>query len=133
MINLLLALIVLYSIFCFVLLRDRKVNKKQRRRRVYIAHPYGGNPENMKEIAKICRKAAVDGFLPISPVHAFSFLDEAVKDERELALGMCKELLLAADEIWLCGNWQNSEGCRIELKAAQENGLPILMLREGRK
>lgn len=95
-------------------------------KKVYIIHPFQGKEENRKKIDEICRVVAKMGFLPVSPVHAFSFLKDEVPEERELALKLCQELVKGCDQAWLFGDWENSEGCRIEIRTAKKVGIPIV-------
>ena len=95
-------------------------------KRVYIIHPFQGKEENRKKIDQICRAVANMGFLPVSPVHAFGFLDDNIPEERELALKLCQELVKGCDQAWLFGDWEKSEGCKIELRAAEETGVPVV-------
>ena len=95
-------------------------------KRVYIIHPFQGKEENRKKIDQICRAVANMGFLPISPVHAFGFLKDEVPEERELALKLCQELIKGCDQAWVFEGWQKSEGCKIEIQAAEETGVPVV-------
>ncbi|MFH0902398.1 MAG: hypothetical protein V2A73_17340, partial [Pseudomonadota bacterium] len=67
----------------------------RRRRRVYVCHPYGGDPEgNSLCVAGICRSLVEAGFMPIAPhLYLSAFIDE--RDERELALDLCLDLVAA--------------------------------------
>ena len=94
--------------------------------RIYIIHPFQGKEENRKKIDQICRAVANMGFLPVSPVHAFGFLRDEVPEERALALKLCQELIKGCDQAWVFGDWQKSEGCKIEIQAAEETGVPVV-------
>jgi hypothetical protein len=106
-------------------------------RKVYISHPLRGDidpkkpdisriAKNQNEVDQICRHIAEDypHILPLSPINAFSFLG-VLKDD-ETALDMCLKLLELADELWVYGDWDTSEGCRMEIERARELNLPIL-------
>ena len=95
-------------------------------KRVYIIHPFQGKEKNRKKIDQICRAVANMGFLPVSPVHAFSFLDDNVPGERELALKLCQELVKSCDQAWCFGEWEKSEGCKIEIQAAEEADVSVV-------
>lgn len=95
-------------------------------KRVYIIHPFQGKEENRKKIDQICRAVANMGYLPVSPVHTFGFLDDNIPEERELALKLCQELVKGCDQAWLFGDWEKSEGCKIEIQAAEETGVPVV-------
>jgi hypothetical protein len=105
-------------------------------RKVYISHPLRGgmdraNPDisgivrNKEKIDAICRDIAREypNVLPLSPVNAFSFFN--VFEEDEQALAMCLRLLELADELWMFGDWEYSEGCRIEMARASAREIPI--------
>lgn len=97
-------------------------------KKVFVSHPFRNNPtENMKAIAEICRNLAEKGeVMPISPVHAFAFLDDTNPDHRELALGYCAELIAVCDKLWLYGDWENSEGCQMEASFAYAWGIEVV-------
>ena len=95
-------------------------------KRVYIIHPFQGKGENLEKIGQICRAVANMGFLPVSPVHAFGFLKDEVSEERELALKLCQELIKGCDQAWCFGEWEKSEGCKIEIQAAEEAGVSVV-------
>ena len=38
----------------------------------------------------------------------------------------CLALLDVADELWVFGDWERSEGCRMEVEHARETGKAIL-------
>jgi hypothetical protein len=40
-------------------------------------------------------------------------------------LEYCLNLLSKANELWVFGNWEQSEGCLIEIDYAIENKIPI--------
>src|SRR5690606_5065989 len=93
---------------------------------VYIVYPFQEKEENRKKIDQICRAVANMGFLPVSPVHAFSFLNDDILEERHRALNLRQELVKVCDQVWLFGDWRKSEGCRREVRAAQEAGIPLI-------
>lgn len=84
-------------------------------KKIYVAHPYQGKTENYQAISNICRRLVNFGVMPISPVHAFNFLNDKVPEDRIRALTFCAKL---ADEVWLFGEWEKSEGCRREIQVA---------------
>lgn len=91
-------------------------------KKIYIAHPLRGEnrEKNVAEVTKICKKITelFPDVLPVSPIHAFSFLDNCGAEGEKKALELCLELQKSCDEIWFFGNWAKSEGCCAEFDAA---------------
>jgi hypothetical protein len=105
-------------------------------KKIYISHPLRGNTDrtypnykivfdNVAAVDRICQSIAATypDVLPLSPIHAFSFLKVFEDDEK--ALEICLKLLELADGMWVFGDWKNSEGCRIEMRRARELCMPI--------
>lgn len=98
-------------------------------RKIYIAHPLLGDNDdprkNKHRVSEICREIAgkYPNILILSPIHAFSFLSSL---DRERPLALCRKLLSLADELWVFGDWQTSEGCRKEVEWAKEMGKPVM-------
>lgn len=92
---------------------------------IYIAHPFGGDPENVTKVEAII----LDFVLKMpdhtfySPLHATGFL----YTELDYLAGMehCFEMLSRCDELWLCEGWENSRGCILERAFALGKGIPI--------
>ena len=94
-------------------------------RRVFISHPYKDNPaENKKKVDKICKDLLSQGYLPISPLHLFSYIESetGIRDE---IIRACTDLIMVADHFYSYGN---SEGCRIEREIAEEIGMEIKII-----
>ena len=89
-------------------------------KKVYVAHPFQGKRESMQAITHICQRLVKFGIMPISPVHAFSFLNDKVPEDREQALRFCEELIDTADEVWFFGDFNKSEGCMREWDAVMQ-------------
>jgi len=94
-------------------------------KKVYIAHKYQGKRQNKEAISHICRELVKYGVLPISPIHAFGFLNDHVPEERAKAMEFCLELLEMVDEIWFFGDYENSVGCQAEWDASLQLFKPI--------
>lgn len=96
-------------------------------KKVYIAHPLRGadREKNIAEVTKICRKISelFPEVLPVSPIHAFSFLDDCGEEGEKKALELCLELLKRCDEVWLFGDWERSYGCELEWRIARDSGI----------
>ncbi|HHY80759.1 MAG TPA: DUF4406 domain-containing protein [Thermoanaerobacter sp.] len=96
---------------------------------VYICHPYSANPAanrvKFDKIFRFIRKNFKD-VVPFSPVHAFSeFYDDRKEEDRREVLKLCTDALKRCDEVWVFGDWQSSEGCRLEVKTAEENEIKV--------
>lgn len=95
---------------------------------VYIAHPFGGEKENVEKVEKIIKvlihKHSDCTFY--SPLHATGFL----YGQLTYLGGMehCFEALSRCDELWLCPGWQDSRGCNMEYAYAKAKGMPIKIL-----
>lgn len=94
-------------------------------KKIYVAHPFGGKKENYQSISDICNRLTAMKLMPISPVHAFSFLDDLNHVERKQALVFCIDLMKFADEVWVFGDWGSSEGCKAEVKEATLQLKPV--------
>jgi hypothetical protein len=100
---------------------------------VYIAHPLRGNVQNnIQKVHAICQQYHEEGeIIPMSPLHAFGFVNPA--GDQELVFKYCFTLLSKCDELWLHDDWEKSEGCRLEKEFAERSGIPIRCIdREGR-
>ena len=95
---------------------------------IYIAHPFGGNPENIDKVQYIITDLVkrVPDHTFYSPLHATGFL----YDSLDYLDGMehCFEALSRCDELWLCGSWQDSRGCNMEYAFAKGKGIPIELI-----
>ena len=95
-------------------------------KKAYIAHPLrGARPYseeqciiNKERINRICMTIAEKyrDITPVSPVHAFDFLDPLTCDQK-LVMKYCCELLNSCGELWLFEGWRLSSGCPKELKS----------------
>ncbi|NBK91689.1 DUF4406 domain-containing protein [bacterium 1XD21-13] len=93
---------------------------------VYIASPYAGDVKQHVAFAKAaCRYAMTQGYTPIA-VHLLypQFLDDGVPEERKEGLRMGLRVLMACDELWLCGE-EVSLGMEQEKDLAERVGIPI--------
>ena len=95
-------------------------------KKIYIVHPLREDlHNNEKRIAKICRNIVDQkkDIVPLSPVLAFSFFDP--KNEPVKAMQYCLELLACAEEAWVYGEWEKSEGCCAEVSFAKCRNIPV--------
>ena len=101
------------------------------RTRVFVSHPLyseGDVAENMCNVDQICRELLEDGFLPISPLHLFGFVEEETPEIREAIMSVCRDLILISDEVWVYGN---KGGCAIERRWAEMCRKPVRDMVEG--
>lgn len=98
-------------------------------KKVYIAHPLRGaeREKNVAEVTKICQKITelFPEVLPVSPIHAFSFLDDCGEEGEKKALELCLEMIKSCDEAWFFGDWETSYGCELEWRTARDCGLAV--------
>lgn len=98
---------------------------------IYVAHPYGGNEENVKKAA--ARLETLQEVYPhktlFSPLHNW---DWDTYDPKHQAKPMqdCLTVLKRCDAIILCGDWHKSMGCMQEYSAAYVLGIPVFELDE---
>ena len=99
------------------------------RKVIYIAHPFLGKPENVQKVEKIILKLIEQypDYTFYSPLHATGFY--YFKKTYEEGMKDCIEMLRRSDELWLCPGWQNSRGCNMEKKFAEEHGIPVKEVR----
>ncbi len=102
-------------------------------KKIYVAHPLRGDTRNIGEIARninrithICTSISKNhpDILILSPIHAFSFISSL--GPQDWVLSQCRTLLELADELWVFGDWQKSEGCRMEVEHARKLGITVL-------
>lgn len=123
---------------------------------VYVAHPYGGKPENKKAVEQIIRGLnSGDHPMLTREIPAFHTtmhpLEQAISkvqaDELIHAtyqssihqlgfmyedipyvtgLQKCLAMLSRCDMLLLCGDWKHSKGCMAELGFAMARHIPII-------
>lgn len=95
---------------------------------VYVSHPFTGNEaENRCDARQTCAEIKCEhkDWCLINALDNFYFT-EMLKLTYEEIIAMCTEILQACDAIYLCAGWENSKGCRIEKKIAEELGMEVL-------
>jgi hypothetical protein len=104
--------------------------KQPKQKLIYIAHPYGGNPENylLAEHYLTTLTEAYPQYCFISPVIAYSSLyNEMPYDD---GLSLCLTLLSRCDELWLCQDTQGktkSKGTNIEVDYCKQHNIPVVI------
>lgn len=98
-----------------------------RTRRVYVCHPFGGDPvRNAERVRDICADLVREGFVPVAPaLYLPQFITE--ESERELALRLCLELLDDCDEVRVYGS-DITDGMRREIARAEARGIEVKFL-----
>lgn len=98
--------------------------RKEMTKKVYFAHPYGGNEENKSKVEELILKVNSDEVIAISPIHAFGFT--YFKMSYIDGILPCIWLLNKCDEIWVHGDWSTSKGVLIEILMAKILNIPIV-------
>ena len=93
---------------------------------VYVCSPFSGNTErNAENARRYCRFAVDSGFVPFAPHLLFpQFMNDAVSDERELALFMAIIMLTKCAELWVFGD-RISKGMAQEIRKAEARNMLI--------
>lgn len=81
----------------------------------------------MKEVSEICRQilAEHNDVLVLSPLNALAYLKQRTAESLKKAMDQCKAMLELADELWVYGDWQNSEDCCAEIQYAELLKMPV--------
>lgn len=95
---------------------------------IYLAHPYGGKPENLARAAQIRARMqqAQPAVTIFSPVEHFSPL-EGSAEEPEI-LRHCLTVLARCDALWAAPGHEGSNGCTLEIAYANAHGIPVIYL-----
>ena len=93
-----------------VRLRRARPRTEGRHLRVYVCHPFGGDPEgNARKVRIICRALVEGGHLPIAPhLYLPAFVDE--RDERDLAIASASSWSRSATSCGSTAVWSPA-GC----------------------
>lgn len=98
---------------------------------IYVAHPYGGDKENVDRAA-VClgRLKEMHPYKTLfSPLHNWDW-DTYDPDHQTKPMQDCLMILKRCDAVILCGNWKKSMGCMQEYSAAYVLGIPVFELDE---
>lgn len=98
---------------------------------IYMAHPYGGDPEKLARAKRWLRW--IEETQPVA-VNANWILecevwDDSNPEEREAGLRRNIEHIRRCDEIWAVGG-EISRGMKVEIEAASSYGVPLMDLTE---
>jgi hypothetical protein len=110
--------------------------KRDRKNLLYVSHPSGGLQENTLDIEKCIRalykKHIIHNkFCLVSPVHCYGFM---YNDNPELeydyrGLSYCTDLLMHCDSMIVIGDWENSTGCKEEIRLCNLYGIPYVKVK----
>lgn len=107
---------------------QNRIVKSREMKIIYICHPLrsGNIQKNRANISQICKQISEshEGILILSPTHNFSYI--STEGDQADVLAQCAELLNFADELWVFGDYKNSEGCQLEILTAKELKIPIM-------
>lgn len=94
-------------------------------KKAFICSPYRGDEKsNVEKAYKYCKQALDAGFIPIAPHTIFpNFMDDSVKEERELGIEMGLDLMKLCSEVWVFGT--PTEGMKLEIEKAEELGITL--------
>ena len=85
----------------------------------------GNVKENIARANAYAREEAIKGHCAIAPHCIFTqFLNDSIPEERDIGMKMGIALLLRCDALLVCGNII-SEGMKVEIKIAYENGIDV--------
>ena len=84
----------------------KKVTKPSFKPLAYICSPYSGDIERNVEMARVYSRFALENnAIPLAPHLLFpQFMDDAIKEERELAMFMNMVLLGKCNQLWVFGD-----------------------------
>ncbi len=111
------------------MMNDREITKApENPTMVYLAHPYGGKPENAASAARIRTRlqTAQPAVTIFSPVEHFSPLEGLVREPE--ILRHCITALARCDALWAAPGHEGSKGCTLEIAYAYAHGIPVLYL-----
>jgi hypothetical protein len=113
-------------------MNEQKMNKK----RVFIAHPIGGDVEgNIRKVYDICKRVHNKDIIPIVPyLVSLQYLNDEIEEDRNLGIDANLETFRCGyvKESWLFGD-HISKGMEGEIRLALELGIPIVPQSEGTK
>lgn len=95
---------------------------------IYISHPFSGENNNLERIGLLIKllQNKYPNYLFISPVHMFGHLYHSTTYED--GIRMCLWALEKCDEMWVFGDWENSNGCKIEMSYCNEYLIPYKVI-----
>lgn len=102
-------------------------------KKIYISLPISNNEDSLGYRTWEAMKFVIeklDGYFPVYPPDMLQFVGKKpdIIEEHSYAwyIGEDLKAIGDCDAILMCDGWENSKGCRIEKKFAEEMGLEIL-------
>ena len=93
--------------------------------RIYIAHPYTGDEEKNRERALKAEEQLRQATPNVEFFNPVGRLSEKMERKRYVeVMGYCLTELIDCDGIVLCGKWETSPGCLMEMKKAKALNMP---------
>lgn len=95
---------------------------------IYLAHPYGGKPENICKAVDLGTdlQTEYEDYHIFNAAYYFCKYHGVFNEER--IMQMCLDMVGRCDALWLAPGWENSPGCNAELVEAQRAGLAVRYL-----
>lgn len=93
---------------------------------VYVCSPFSDEPAgNAEQARRYCRFAVDTGYAPFAP-HLFfpQFLDDSIRDERELGMFMAIIMLTKCAELWVFGD-RITKGMSQEIHKAESRNMIV--------
>lgn len=95
----------------------------------YLAHPYGGNHQNMVE-ARHLATTLYEEFPKLTILNPLDNGEYMFGDDEETIIKHVLELLARCDVLLLAPGWEDSKGCNKELNKALDKGMDILKVED---
>ena len=105
---------------------ETEARKARFRPVVYVCSQFSGDPfGNAEKARRYCRFAVDSGFVPFAPHLLFpQFMNDAVSEERELALFMGIVMLTKCAELWVFGD-RITKGMSQEIRKAESRNMIV--------
>jgi len=96
---------------------------------IYVCSPYRGDvAANVRRARTICREVLRADMIPIAPHLYFTqFLNDDVKEEREVGCEAGLDMLELCDAVWVfrTAGLECTEGMQAEIRHAKKSGIPV--------
>lgn len=100
---------------------------------IYVASPLAGDIEgNIKRANEHCRFVVANQAIPFAPHVLFTgFLNDEIKEERQIGRFLGKEVLRKCNALWaFCDNGEPSKGMQEEIELAIKLDIPVRYFRK---